>query len=166
MLKESLAAGEAPWLIHLALGTRLLGIGNLQEGAEHLEQAVKLNPSAAIAMNNLAWTLASKEPPDLARAEALAAQAVALLPANPQILETRGQIYLKQGRWKDARSDLEAVLPIYAQQPQLRKQLPHLHNSLAKAYHELGNADMARLHRERARADGARAPAGPPAPMN
>ncbi len=156
-LEELLAAGQSPWLIHMILGTRLLEIGENVKGAEHLEQAVKLNPSAAIAMNNLAWTLATQEPVDLKRAEELASQAVELAPANPQIRETRGQIYLKQGRWKEALTDLEAVLPAYSREAQLLKQLPHLHGSLAMAYERIGNADMARRHRELA-------PAKPPQP--
>jgi tetratricopeptide (TPR) repeat protein len=148
LLKQKLAAGETPWLIHLVLGTRSLELGNLKEGEEHLEQAVKLNPTAAVAMNNLAWTLANQEPPDLGRAETLAAQAVQHAPGNPQIRETRGQIYLKQRRWKEALTDLEAVLPIYSNEADLIKQLPYVHESLATAYENLGNADMARRHRE------------------
>jgi tetratricopeptide (TPR) repeat protein len=148
LLKEQLAAGESPWLIHMILGTRALELGNTKEGAEHLEQAVKLNPGAAVAMNNLAWTLATEEPSDLSRAETLVTQAAQLAPANPQIRETRGQIYLKQERWKEALTDLEAVLPIYSREAQLARQLPHLHESLAKAYENLGNADMAQRHRE------------------
>jgi len=148
MLKERLANGESPWLIHMALGTRLLELGQLEEGAEHLEQAVKLNPSAAIAMNNLAWTLATQEPVDLKRAENLAIRAVELAPGNPQIRETRGQIYLKQERWKEALADLELILPVYSREQQLAAQLPHLHGSLAKAYEGVGNDDMARRHRE------------------
>jgi tetratricopeptide (TPR) repeat protein len=148
LLKQQLAAGEHPWLIHLILGTRSLELGDVQEGAEHLEQAVKLNPTAAVAMNNLAWTLANQEPVDLKRAETLAAQAVNISPGNAQIRETRGQIYLKQERWKEALTDLELVLPVYSREAALAKQLPHLHESLAKAYDKLGNADMARRHRE------------------
>jgi tetratricopeptide (TPR) repeat protein len=148
LLKQHLAAGESPWLIHLVLGTRALELGNSEEGAEHLEQAVKLNPSAAVAINNLAWTLANQEPMDLGRAETLAAQAVQLAPGNPQIRETRGQIYMKQERWKEALTDLELVLPVYTREVSLAKQLPHIHESLATAYEKLGNADMARRHRE------------------
>jgi len=150
LLKEQLAAGESPWLIHMILGTRALELGNTAEGVEHLEQAVKLNPAAAVALNNLAWTLATQEPPQLDRAETLASQAVQLAPSNAQIRETRGQIYLKRERWKEALTDLEAVLPLYAREPALARQLPHLHESLAKAYENLGNADMARRHREQA----------------
>lgn len=148
LLKQQLATGESPWLIHLVLGTRALELGEMKEGAEHLEQAVKLNPTAAVAMNNLAWTLANQEPVDLKRAESLAAQAVRNAPGNAQIRETRGQIYAKQGRWKEALTDLEAVLPFYSRDAALAKQLPHLHESLATAYENLGNADMARRHRE------------------
>jgi tetratricopeptide (TPR) repeat protein len=148
LLKQQLAIGESPWLIHLILGTRSLELGNMDEGAEHLEQAVKLNPSAAVAMNNLAWTLANQEPVDLGRAETLAGQAVQLAPGNPQIRETRGQIYVKRGRWKEALTDLEAVLPVYSRDGALARQLPQVHESLATAYENLGNADMARRHRE------------------
>jgi tetratricopeptide (TPR) repeat protein len=147
-LKGRLAAGESPWLVHLILGTRMLEIGDTAAGAEHLEQAVRLNPSAAVALNNLAWTLASREPADLKRAEELADQALKLAPANVQIRETRGQIYLKQGRWKEALGDLEAVLPVYSREKILAGQLVKVHESLARAYGELGNDEMARRHRE------------------
>jgi len=161
-LHELLAAGESPWLIHMILGTHCLEAGETAKGAEHLEQSVKLNPQAAVAMNNLAWTLATKEQPDLERAEELASKALGLVPANPQVRETRGQILLKQKRWKEALADLEAVLPIYSKEQTLRKQLPKLHESLALAYEELGNADMAKRHRELALSQTARPISGNP----
>ncbi|HVJ68572.1 MAG TPA: tetratricopeptide repeat protein [Caulifigura sp.] len=160
-LEQLLAAGESPWLVHMILGTRQLELGNTDKGAAHLEQAVKLNPAASVAMNNLAWTLATQEKPDLARAESLVAQAMVLAPGNPQIRETRGQIYLRQERYQEALTDLEAILPVYTREPKLARALPKIHESLAKAYEQLGNAEMAKRHRELAVAK-----AAPPATPN
>jgi tetratricopeptide (TPR) repeat protein len=150
MLKERLAAGEAPWVIHLVLGTSSIGDAGIEEAEKHLEQALAQNARVPATLNNLAWLLASKKDPDLDRAFRLSDQAVKLAPGTPEVMETRGQILLKLGKWQEALADLERVLPYYTQVPRLEPNRPMLHAAISLAYEKLGNAEMAALHREKA----------------
>lgn len=148
ILEKRLAEGKTPAMIHLILGTSALEDGNNEKGIFHLEQASKINPRAAITLNNLAYVLAHEEEPDLERAEKLVGQALKIAPKNPQIIETRGQIYRKTKQWKKALSDFESILPHYSRVKQLRPALPELHASLADVYENLGNESMAEQHRK------------------
>jgi predicted Zn-dependent protease len=70
-------------------------------------------------------------------------KALEISPDQFRYRETRGQILVRLGRWKDAIQDLEFAangLPGSAE----------VHRSLAKAYDALGDQQLARVHREHA----------------
>jgi tetratricopeptide (TPR) repeat protein len=137
-------------VIHLILGTSAIGEAEADSAKTHLEQALAQNPKVPATLNNLAWILSRQKEPDLDRAFGLADQAVKLAPSSPELRETRGQILAKQGKWQEALTDLESVLPYYTNSPRLEAELPQLHVAIATSYENLGNAEMAKLHRDKA----------------
>lgn len=140
-LKQVLASGAAPAVVHFILGTAGLGTDRQDQAIRHLELAFEQVPQAFAAANNLAWALAHADEPNLERAEQLIEAAVKLAPQHPEIRETRGVIHAKLGRTKEAIVDLEFALRAFPS----RKLI---HTSLASLYDELGDAELAQQHRE------------------
>ena len=62
--------------------------------------------------------------------------AVQQSPNDPSFRDTRGRVFMKMGRWKDALADLEAALAA-------KPDDVDLHKELAEVYDHLGDADMA-----------------------
>jgi predicted Zn-dependent protease len=96
-----------------------------------------------VAWNNYAWALTQDPDKDLELALAAVNHALALSPEEFRFRETRGQINLALGQWSEAADDLEFAL----------NGMPEaavIHASLAKAYDELGQKDLAQMHREQA----------------
>jgi len=95
LLQEIVAqgkAGQATATAHIILGIIAGKGGDLQSASVHYQLALKQQPRTMEAMNNLAWTLAHTDPPELDRALGLAEAALAAAPDHPEVLETRGQI--------------------------------------------------------------------------
>jgi tetratricopeptide (TPR) repeat protein len=81
--------------------------GDTAAAREGYEKIVKVNPKFAPAANNLAWMLTEDGPgQDLPRALLLAQSARDAAPQDPQIADTLGWVYYKQG----AHARAEAVL--------------------------------------------------------
>ena len=139
-LKQVLAEGQAPPTVHLIVGTSLLEKGESEQAIQHLELAFEQMPRMPVVANNLAWALAFRDSPDLARAERLANIAIRLAPQHPEIRETRGMILAKRGKTKEAIADLELALQSF---PDRRR----IHERLAELYEHIGDADLAKQHR-------------------
>lgn len=144
-LEKLLASGKATAFAHFALSVDALHRNQQADARFHLERAHEIDPRLAVVANNLAWTLCQPPNPDLDRALRLAILAVEQEPNNPAFRDTRGNVYLKLGREREAIADLEAAL---ARTPES----PPLHLALAQAYDKLGNASLAAEHRRLARA--------------
>ena len=142
---QLLNADKGVATVHFLVGMEAFDQGKKDVARRHLETVCRLDPTAATAANNLAWLLANTDPPDLPRALELANAALAKNSANAHFRETRGQIYVKLGRWREALTDLEAALPVLAQDP-------GLHRSLAETYRRLGLPEMAAEHQKLAEA--------------
>lgn len=147
LLRPILASGQAPAAVHLVLGSLHAEEGDNDLAAMHLEQACRLSPMSAPALNNLAWVLANSSQPKLERAVELATTAIEQQPSVANFLETRGQIYIKMERWKDAVTDLELALA------RMEKKAG-VHAALAVAYRKLGDEKLAQLHEEAADVEG------------
>ena len=143
-LEGLLAEGKFPEVCHFVLGTIATQEGNLDRASFHLEQAYQHNPKMVAVVNNLAWVLAKRDPPELDRALELANVAVQLAPGNGHILETRGMIHFQLEQWTNAITDLESALPHLAENAKLKAQV---HEQLADAYEKIGQAEMAERHR-------------------
>jgi tetratricopeptide (TPR) repeat protein len=139
-LRAQLANGKGSAMVHLALGMDAWEQGKQQEGLLHLEQAYQLAPEMGVVANNLAWVLANAQPPDLPRALTLMNTVLERWPNEPLYRDTRGEVLVKMGRWKEALTDLQAALPGYPNRPAL-------HQRLAETYEHLGIAEMAAEHR-------------------
>jgi tetratricopeptide (TPR) repeat protein len=139
VLQNQLAQGKAAGTIHLLLGMQARAQKNPAQARLHFERAYELQPELGVVVNNLAWALAHVDPPDLPQALHLIDSALARWPQHPSFRETRGQILARQGRWREALADLEAVLPHLSKNAEL-------HATLAKVYQELGLPDLAQEH--------------------
>lgn len=139
MMRSMLAQGKSPDLIHMVQGLDAWQRGKTEEARQELEQAYKLNPNAVVVANNLAWTLAHSDPPNLPRALEVIDSVLKQAPNVLRFRDTRGHILARMGRWKEALVDLEAALPALEDKQ-------NSHRMLAKAYAELGNKEMAAEH--------------------
>jgi tetratricopeptide (TPR) repeat protein len=157
VLRTQLASGKATGVVYLALGMDAWERGKTDEALVLLEQAYQLAPQMGLVVNNLAWVLAHSQPPDLPRALALMDSLLSRWPNEPRYRDTRGQIYARSGRWKEALTDLQAALPAYAADPEM-------HRRLADVYEHLGLAEMAAEHSKQAALHADKLPSPPPRP--
>lgn len=123
MLNVILAGGTAPPVAHLAAGSAAYVNGDIEKAQLHLEIAYKRDPKLAVVANNLAWILIHHDLPNPDRALLLVDSALDLQPENPVFRDTRGRVYARLGRWKDAIADLEFALPTLNQDASLHREL-------------------------------------------
>jgi tetratricopeptide (TPR) repeat protein len=107
---------------------------NRDECVQAYRRVLELDPNQHQALNDLAWVLAEGgDPEEMAEAEILANRAVERYPGYANILDTRGYVFYKLGRYEDAREDLEKCLAVVATQtPTYAKALLHLGQVLVK----------------------------------
>ncbi len=144
MLQDAVAQGMSPEFSHFILGTTLVLRGEGQKAAVHLELAQEQFPTSPAILNNLAFTLATQEEPDLPRALQIVEVALEQSPDHAFIRDTRGQILIKMEDYKRAIPDLEFAL----REPRLQVEA---HRSLAVAYEALGQQAIADRHRKLAK---------------
>jgi predicted Zn-dependent protease len=140
LLERQLTQGPPSALLHLMLGLDAYRHEQNEAARIHLEQAYQLSPEAPLISNNLACILMRGPNPDLQRALALVDSALQAEPHQPHFRETRGQILVKLGRYREALNDLETA----------RRDMPAtvpLHLALATTYEKLGMATLAEEHR-------------------
>ncbi len=142
-LRKLLADGKVSAGIHLVLGNDASARGQHDEARLHWEQALQIDPQMAVVANNLAWVFAHANPPDLPRALELVNQALARRPDSARFRGTRGIVFLKLQRWRDALTDLEAELVAFPNRQ-------GTHQALAEVYDHLGAPELAAEHRTRA----------------
>jgi tetratricopeptide (TPR) repeat protein len=140
-LEDLLARGKGTAFLHLALGVDAYQHGDLDEAENHLNIAFELDPGMPAIANNLAYMIAHGKQPDLPHALKLVNSALQRVPDNLQMRETRGQILVKMGRWKEALTDLSAALRILSTSPVL-------HQALAECYSHLNMSSLARRHQQ------------------
>jgi tetratricopeptide (TPR) repeat protein len=122
--------------MRLALGIEAVRRGNLGEGRRLIGDAYRDDPASLVAANNLAWLLIQEPGADPGRAMEIVDGAIKSHPNEPNLRDTRGQISVRMGRWRDAIGDLEFALP---------RVLPNkdTHRALAKAYRGLNMTSLA-----------------------
>lgn len=128
-------------MAHFALSNILWEQGEEAQATVHLELAYKIHPKFTLVANNLAWILANKENPDLERALQLSEQAVESTPKDGRCRDTRGSIYMKLGRYKDAIADFELAISTVKNKRAVREKL-------ATAYTEIGMDDLAKIQKD------------------
>ncbi len=111
---------------------------------KHLEQANALaQGNNEMVLNNLATAIVRGGSGDLERALEIANSALEKLKDHPDVLSTRGEIYVAMQRWKEALADLQAAL-------NSGRKTAEVHRLLEKTYTGLADPQMAEEHRLRA----------------
>jgi tetratricopeptide (TPR) repeat protein len=106
------------------------------------EQALRLDPNAATAANNLAWILAEAGQ-DLDRAIDLAKIATAASPDTPAVIDTLGWAWLKK-------REPQLAIPLFQRCVELEPANGWYHYHLGLAYDQAGDRDRARASLQRA----------------
>ena len=145
ILQTQLTDGKATVATHFLLGWDAFSRARGVEARLHWDQAFRLAPNSAVLANNLAWVLAANEPQNLTRALELANEAVKRKPKQPDFHHTRGIVLMKLKRWPEALTDLEAALTGCPDSVET-------HVALAEVYDQIGSAELASHHRDRAAA--------------
>jgi tetratricopeptide (TPR) repeat protein len=134
---------DLPPTLAEALGTAAAVNHDLPAAQRYLRMSVSQNPESAVSWNNLAYVLVQLPNPPLEDALAATNKALAIAPDDYRYRQTRGEVFLKLHRWKEAVDDLEFALngapDAFA-----------IHQSLAQAYEALGNKELAAAHRQNA----------------
>ncbi len=141
-LQGLLTDGKAQGVAHFALGVDAWQRGDKKQAGVYWKQAYQLAPHLIEVANTLAMHLADADPPDLPRALQIINQ-VLKKTDQPNYRDTRGQIYIKMGKWEEALPDLLAAVSKTPDNPAL-------HRRLATVYEHLDVPDLAARHRSRA----------------
>ncbi|TWU04669.1 tetratricopeptide repeat protein [Stieleria varia] len=144
LMTSMVQEGEGTSIVHFALGIVEMQAGNSSEALKQFETADKLSPDTPVILNNLAFTQAHGDQPDLDKALALITRAIEINNTVPAFYDTRGGIQLKLQKWTDAIADYEIVLKYGV------RGRAAAHEALSTAYEEINDADLAALHREEA----------------
>jgi tetratricopeptide (TPR) repeat protein len=142
-IDEVVKSPRTPAAILEAAGTIAATVGERDKAILYLKRATHKDPRNAVAWNNYAWLIAQDPHGDLEDALKAVNTALEIRPGEIRFRETRGQVLVRLGRWREAIGDLEFAANGL---PQSRD----IHLSLAKAYDALGDQQLARVHREHA----------------
>jgi tetratricopeptide (TPR) repeat protein len=139
-VQRVMAMEDPPTIVWSIVGTVAAEMGDFEQAATYFSRAVELNPDDGLTLNNAAW-LKSRVSDDLEQALRLSDRALSMEPDNVIFRETRGQILLKLGRWREAISELEFAVNGF-QSPNA-----DTHSALAIAYDRCQNPELAERHR-------------------
>lgn len=123
-----LAVKTAPTVdeTHLRLGMALQGMGRTDEAERAYREAVRLNPSQALAYNNLAW-MAAERRRNLGEARGWAEKAVSLAPAEPLFLDTLAWVQRAEGKPAEAVATLTRASKMKGAGPEIWYHLGVIH---------------------------------------
>ncbi len=145
-LEQMIVKGDMPAFAHFTLGEMFALDERIDDSIFHTEKAFELDGRLLEAANNLAWLLATRDNPDLKRAEELIRSCIEKRSGNPHFHDTLGTVLLKQERFDEAIVELERALP---KMP--REGLKGIHTRLAEAYRAVGKDSLAKLHADEAK---------------
>jgi len=118
------------WLYRQANNTLALCYeksGQMDKSRLIYERLLRFEPQHALAMNNLAYTLALQGK-SLFRAHTLARKAVARDPTNPSYLDTLGWILFKLGRYQQAQQMLEKAMRLNGDEVEILEHLRQVYD--------------------------------------
>jgi len=139
MLTSTIARGESTALAHFALSNVYWLQGKSSEADRELLQAYKQDSSFAVIANNLAWMLATREPPELEQALEIITAVLKNEPGVAQFRDTYATILMKLGEHEQAIAEFEKALPGLTDRTTV-------HQNLARLYRQIGHAAMATEH--------------------
>ncbi len=124
------------------LGMHALIMNRFDKARLWLEQAnAQTHGQDPMVLNNLATAIIRGRGDTNDRALRLANETLVILPNHPDVLATRGEIYIVMERWTDAIADLTESV-------KLRRNSLEVHRLLEKAYTGLPDLEMAEKHRQ------------------
>ncbi len=91
--------------------------GNRKEAEKIYRAVLQKDPNSVPALNNLAFLLASSGGGSKDEALRLATQATRIVPNDPSLMDTLGYVYLKQGRYEDAKPLIEKAMELLPKNP-------------------------------------------------
>jgi len=142
-LTRMLSAGKATAILHFALGVDAWQRRQPEAARQHFTLAYETASQLPYVANNMAMILTVGDKPDLPRALAIIESVLARFPNNPNFRETRGEVLVRLGRWREAVADLEFALPLLASKRAT-------HEALARAYRGMGLRELAAEHERQA----------------
>lgn len=138
-----LLKGGSSGILHFIAGCDAWQHGETEAARTHFTLAFELAPNIPAVANNMAMLLVVGDHADPARALQIIQSALEKYPDEPDLRETRGQVFLKLKNWQAAVKDLEFALP--------RLHNPReSHRALAEAYRALGLNELAGQHQRAA----------------
>lgn len=140
-LRKLIAGGQASAMAHFALGTIETAAGNQELALLNMKQGMAINPQLSVLANNLAFLISEQEGADLEGALQLANQAIDTDPQQPDYLDTRAGILVRQGKLAAAAVDYQRALEL-AEDPKPYQE------KLAEIYEKLGDSELAAQYRE------------------
>lgn len=114
--------------------------GRWDDSRAFYRKVLERQPDDVSALNNLSGLMYKFPPRDLDESLRLVERALELAPRNLVILETKGQVLARMGRFDEARDILVRTIPA------LPKEW-NLHNTLAQIYERQGDSQNAIAHR-------------------
>ena len=105
------------------LGDVALASRQLPQAEQRYREVLKLQPDNALALNNVAWLMATAKKPGSVE---LARKAVALLPDRPVIMDTLALALASEGQMPEAVTVMKKALALQDNNPQLRLNLAKL----------------------------------------
>jgi tetratricopeptide (TPR) repeat protein len=140
-LRKLIAGGQASAMAHFALGTIEAAAGKQELAMLNMQQGLAINPQLSVLANNLAFLISEQEGGDLDGALQLANQAIDTDPQQPDYLDTRAGILVRQGKLAAAAVDYQRAL-------ELAKDPKPYQEKLAELYEKLGDSELAAQYRE------------------
>jgi cellulose synthase operon protein C len=105
------------------LGDQALASQQLPQAEQRYREVLKIQPENALALNNVAWLMATAKKPG---AVEMARKAVALLPDRPVIMDTLALALASEGQMPEAVTVMKKALALQDNNPQLRFNLAKL----------------------------------------
>lgn len=138
------AANPKDQVVSLLIADNYLAKRQYKQAISSLESTVKVNPSNAVALNNLAWAYQQEKDP---RALATAEQAFKIAGDNPAVMDTLGWVLVENG---NTARGVEVLRKAVAKAPEAHDIRYHLAAALAKT----GDKVNARKELEKSLASG------------
>jgi tetratricopeptide (TPR) repeat protein len=113
--------------------------GRFNEAAELYQRILSLDPNFVVAANNLAWILCENQK-EYQKALELAEQGLQKEPDYIDLIDTRGMVYYRLGRFDMAVEDFNRCITLY---PAGKPSLTSAHLHLARALEKLGKTNLA-----------------------
>src|SRR5207245_9651440 len=131
VFREGLQRNPESADLHFNLGTAYDKMGRFDELVHEMEEAIRLDPKHADALNYLGYTYAERDM-RLEEAVALIQRALAVKPQNGYYLDSLAWAYFKMGRFQEALAEMKRAVEVVPDDPVFYEHLGeiYLNNNL------------------------------------